>query len=58
MNPNGGEVQVLGENEAAPTQTAAKETGKSSAADSDKITAVTECHMHETSLCVVHVVRS
>ncbi|KAL2691206.1 hypothetical protein Neosp_001587 [[Neocosmospora] mangrovei] len=50
MNPNGGEVQVLGENEAAPTQTAAKETGKSSAADTDKITAVTECHMHETSL--------
>ncbi|KAJ4255672.1 high-affinity Zn(2+) transporter zrt1 [Fusarium falciforme] len=50
MNPNGGEVQVLAENEAAPTQTAAKETGKSSAADSDKITAVTECHMHDTSL--------
>ncbi|KAL6352417.1 hypothetical protein LRP88_14184 [Fusarium phalaenopsidis] len=50
MNPDGGEVQVLAENEAAPTQTAAKETGKSSAADSDKITAVTECHMHETSL--------
>ncbi|RSL67936.1 hypothetical protein CEP54_003019 [Fusarium duplospermum] len=50
MNPNGGEVQVLGENEAAPTQTAAKETGKSSTAASDKITAVTECHMHETSL--------
>ncbi|KAM0425439.1 hypothetical protein ACHAPT_009228 [Fusarium lateritium] len=49
MNPNGGEVQVLAENEAVPTQTA-KETGKSAAADSDKITAVTSCHMHETSL--------
>ncbi|KAJ4323814.1 high-affinity Zn(2+) transporter zrt1 [Fusarium piperis] len=50
MNPKGGEVQVLAENEAVPTQTAAKETAKSAASDSAKITAVTECHMHETSL--------
>lgn len=46
MNPSGGEVQVLGEN-ASPTQTAAKETGSAKA---EKITAVSDCHMHETSL--------
>lgn len=58
MNPNSGEVQVLAENEAAPTQTTAKETGKSAASDSAKITAVTGCHMHDTSLCVILIVRS
>lgn len=46
MNPSGGEVQVLGEN-ASPAQTTAKETASAKA---EKITAVSDCHMHETSL--------
>jgi zinc transporter 1/2/3 len=45
MNPNGGEVQVLGEN-ATPSQTA-KATASAKA---NEITAVSDCHMHETSL--------
>ncbi|KAJ4258785.1 high-affinity Zn(2+) transporter zrt1 [Fusarium torreyae] len=55
MNPNGtGEVQVLGEDATAPTQTA-KETGSASA---DKITAVSDCHMHETSLSSEYYVQT
>ncbi|KAF5010753.1 hypothetical protein FDECE_3108 [Fusarium decemcellulare] len=49
MNPNGGEVQVLAEDATAPSQTA-KETGTSAGSDSAEVTAVSECHMHETSL--------
>ncbi|KAM5356831.1 hypothetical protein ACJ41O_003477 [Fusarium nematophilum] len=49
MNPNGGEVQVLGEDATAPSATA-KETGGHSGSDSAEITAVSDCHLHETSL--------
>lgn len=46
MNPNGGEVQVVGEGEEAGTTAAATPT--------TSITAVTDCHMHETDVyCLV-----
>ncbi|KAF7553507.1 hypothetical protein G7046_g7081 [Stylonectria norvegica] len=45
LSPDGGEVQVLGENEKLPTATAT-ETGSST----PEITAVTECHLHENSV--------
>lgn len=47
MNPSGGEVQVLGENASPIQTTTAKETASAKA---EKITAVSDCHMHETSL--------
>lgn len=54
MNPNGGEVQVVAADAAAddPAATPAP------SATSSRITAVTDCHMHETEVSVPWLVES
>jgi zinc transporter 1/2/3 len=46
MNPNGGEVQVVAADAAVTTGASPTPT----AATSTSITAVTDCHMHDTDV--------